>query len=270
MSANYKVFKSAMGVQWLKAGWEIFKTQPMTFMMMHIFIIAVALIPLVLPPLQLLAAFAAPFLTAGFYMAVVSKQQNKEIYLASILAAFSAKGRRLHLFRLGLYQLGVVILISFIAGTLFADTLAVIESASPNLPPEQLLSQILASIAMSDVLLVVIAYTLNMMAFAYALPLVFFKGETRIVTALIQSLKVCFANMAPLGVYGLLIGLLIALAIPLSMVPLLVIMPIAYISFFVSFQAIFTHHEDSDGGKPQSAQNDATPSVHGETGRFDA
>ncbi|MBD1584024.1 BPSS1780 family membrane protein [Pseudoalteromonas sp. S16_S37] len=265
MSAKFRVFKAAMGVQWLKAGWEIFKTQPMTFIVMHLFMIAVALLPLAMPPLQLLAAFSAPFLTAGFYLAVLSKQQGKTISLASILAAFSAKGRRLHLFRLGLYQLGVVILLTWGAGILFEEALTIMENASPQQSPEQLISAILASISMTDVLLFVVAHSLNMMAFAYALPLVFFRGEKRIVTALVHSLQVFFVNMAPLGVYSLLIGILIAASIPLSMVPLLVIMPIAYISFFVSFQAIFMPFEVNPNEPEKSYSNTSSDS-----GRFDA
>ncbi|BBN80740.1 hypothetical protein PA25_07250 [Pseudoalteromonas sp. A25] len=265
MSAKFRVFKAAMGVQWLKAGWEIFKTQPMTFIVMHIFMIAVALLPLAMPPLQLVAAFSAPFLTAGFYLAVLSKQQGKVISLASILAAFSAKGRRLHLFRLGLYQLGVVILLTWGAGLMFEEALSIMESATPQQSPEQLISAIMASISLADVMLFVVAHSLNMMAFAYALPLVFFKGETKIIKALMQSLKVFFVNMAPLGVYSLLIGILIAAAVPLSMVPLLIIMPIAYISFFVSFQAIFMPQEQQSDETSQSAT-----STSGDTGRFDA
>ncbi|CAH9054104.1 hypothetical protein PSECIP111951_00960 [Pseudoalteromonas holothuriae] len=265
MSAKFRVFKAAMGVQWLKAGWEIFKTQPMTFIIMHVFMIAVALIPLAMPPLQLFAAFAAPFLTAGFYLAVLSKQQGKVISLASILAAFSAKGRRLNLFRLGLYQLGVVIVLTWAAGLLFEDALNIMVNATPEQSPEHLISAILANISMADVMLFVIAHSINMMAFAYALPIVFFKGEKRIFKALGQSLQIFFVNMAPLGVYSLLIGLLIAAAVPLSMVPLLVIMPIAYISFFVSFQAIFMPTERQPNDEVQSDTN-----TSGQNGRFDA
>jgi hypothetical protein len=61
MSSKINVFSASAGLQWLKQGWNIFKTQPMTFMFMYIFMIVVALIPLVLPPLQLVAAFTAPF-----------------------------------------------------------------------------------------------------------------------------------------------------------------------------------------------------------------
>ncbi|WP_105167611.1 BPSS1780 family membrane protein [Pseudoalteromonas sp. T1lg23B] len=265
MSVKFKVFKAAMGVQWLKAGWEIFKMQPMTFIMMYVFMVVVALSPLVAPPLQLLAAFAAPFLTAGFYMAVLSKQRGQTISLASILGAFSAKGRRLHLFRLGLYQLGVVILLTWGAGIYFEEALNIMHNASAEQSHELLLSNMLATISMTDVVLFFIAHSINIMAFAYALPIVFFQGETRILKALGLSLKVFYSNMASLGVYGLLIAFLMLATIPLSMIPLLVVMPIAYISFFVSYQDIFIEQQNSPDGKAQDVKNQPEDS-----GRFDA
>jgi uncharacterized membrane protein len=265
MSANFKVFKAAMGVQWLKAGWEIFKTQPFTFIFMHIFMVVVALIPLVMPPLQLLAAFAAPFLTAGFYLAVLSKQQGQVISLASILAAFSAKGRRLNLFRLGLYQLGVVILLTWGAGILFEEAFTIMQNATPEQSPELLLEAIFASISFTDLAIFIVAHSLNIMAFAFALPIVFFQGETRILKALKQSLQVFFVNMAPLSVYSLLIMMLMIASIPLSILPLLVIMPIAYISFFVSYQAIFMPSQPKESESETQAEQTQTSS-----GRFDA
>lgn len=239
MSSEFRVFKAAMGVQWFKAGWIIFKTQPMTFVFMYLFIVIVALLPLIAPPLQLLAAFASPFLTAGMYMAILSKQQGKVISLADILAPFSAKGRRLHLFRLGLYQMGVMILLTLLAEGLFSEAFAVMQDASAAQKPDELLPVLLATLSMSDIALFAMAHCLNLMAFAYALPLVFFKGETRIFRAIKQSLMVFYKNMAPLGVYSLVISVLIFASMPLSMIPLIVIIPISYISFFVSFQAIF-------------------------------
>ena len=268
MSPEFKVFKAAMGIQWLKAGWVIFKTQPMTFVFMYLFIVISALIPLVAPPLQILVAFASPFLTAGMYMAVLSKQQGKRISLADILAPFSAKGRRLNLFRLGLYQMGVIILLTLLADLLFSDAFAIMQEATPNQQPDELLNAVLASLSMSDIMLFAIAHCVNLMAFAYALPLVFFKGETRIFKAIMQSLTVFQKNMAPLGLYGLMIALLIIASIPLSMIPLLVIIPLSYISFFVSFQAIFMADET-----PSKAQNIVTQdgtSEDNNTGRFDA
>lgn len=265
MSSPIKVFNANTGVQWLKAGWQIFKSQPMTFMFMYIFMVIVALIPLVMPPIQLFAAFAAPFLTAGFYMAVIARQQGKIISLADILKPFSAKGRRLNLFRLGLYQMGVVILLTLLADVLFSDAFAMMQQATNEQVNEALLSQVLSTISVADVGLFMIAHAFNLMAFAFALPLVFFKGEKRIFHAMMQSLNVFKVNMAPLGIFSLVIGLAMLAAMPLSFVPLLFIMPIAYVSFFIAYQEIFSAEEDGTEAPAEPAVQ--TPE---NTGRFDA
>lgn len=268
MSSKINVFSASAGLQWLKQGWNIFKTQPMTFMFMYIFMIVVALVPLVLPPLQLVAAFTAPFLTIGFYLAVISKQQGKTISLADILKPFSIKGRRLNLFRLGLYQMGAVILLTLLADSLFSETFALMQQATENHNHEQLLAEVMNTLSIGNIGIFLLAHAVNLMAFAFALPLVFFKGENRIFKALGQSLKVFQTNMAPLTVFSLVIGVLILAAMPLSFVPLLVIMPVAYIGFFCSYQAIFPADDISDNngqGEKQTSQSSAI-----NTGRFDA
>ncbi len=95
MSTQLRIFKADAGLKWLKAGWLIFKTQPATFIFMHLFIGIVGLLSLFLPLLQVVAALATPFLTAGFYQAVLSKQQGGKIMLADILKPFTAKGKSL-------------------------------------------------------------------------------------------------------------------------------------------------------------------------------
>jgi uncharacterized membrane protein len=268
MSSKINVFSASAGLQWLKQGWNIFKTQPMTFMFMYIFMIVVALIPLVLPPLQLVAAFTAPFLTIGFYLAVISKQQGKTISLADILKPFSIKGRRLNLFRLGLYQMGAVILLTLLADSLFSETFTLMQQATENHNHEQLLAEVMNTLSIGNIGLFLLAHAVNLMAFAFALPLVFFKGENRILKALGQSLKVFQTNMAPLTVFSLVIGVLMLAAMPLSFVPLLVIMPVAYIGFFCSYQAIFPADDISDNNGQGEKQASQSSEIN--TGRFDA
>lgn len=125
MSIELRVFKADAGLKWFKAGWLIFKTQPLTFIFMHLFIGIIGLISLFLPLLQIVAALATPFLTAGFYQAVITKQQGGKIMLADILKPFSNKGNRVGLLRLGLYQMAAGVLMALLANVLFADAVAI-------------------------------------------------------------------------------------------------------------------------------------------------
>ena len=101
------------------------------------------------------------------------------------------------------------------------------------------------------------------MAFAYVVPIVFFQGEKRIFHSMKLSLGAFYHNMAPLSIYGLIIAALLVAALPLSMIPAIIIMPVAMISFFVSFQAMFMPIKKEE--VEQGQQNEQSSS-----GRFDA
>ena len=89
MSIEVRIFKADAGVKWFKAGWEIFKLQPFTFILMHLLIGVIGFLSLVLPLLQVVGAFVAPFLMAGFYQAVLTKQQGGTISQADIFKPFT-------------------------------------------------------------------------------------------------------------------------------------------------------------------------------------
>ena len=252
MSTQLRIFKADAALKWFKAGWLIFKTQPLTFIFMHLFIGIVGLLSLFLPLLQIVAALATPFLTAGFYQAVLTKQQGGKIMLADILKPFSAKGN----------QMGAGILIALLANGLFADAMAVM--TQPDLDPNTAISQMLESISFANVALFLIALSIYFTSFAYAVPLVYFNKEQRILNALKSSFMVFYYNILPLSVYGIICALLIVVSMFLSLLPLLILMPICYISFFVSYQAIFmpvVPPSDDSNIKPLSSE---------QSGRFDA
>ncbi|KTF16085.1 BPSS1780 family membrane protein [Pseudoalteromonas sp. H105] len=262
MSIELRVFKADAGVKWFKAGWLIFKTQPLTFIFMHLFIGIVGLLSLFLPFLQIIAALATPFLTAGFYQAVLTKQQGGKIMLADILKPFSAKGNRLGLLRLALYQMAAGVLMALLANGLFAEAVAIM--SDPNVDPNIALQQVIDSISMANMALFLIAISFYLTAFAYAVPLVYFNQQKRIFEVLKSSLMVFYHNVAALSVYGAICAVFMVISAFLTFIPLLVLMPICYISFFVSYQAIFMPVV------PPAQSEPTEPEQHNDTGRFDA
>jgi uncharacterized membrane protein len=94
--------------------------------------------------------------------------------------------------------------------------------------------------------------------------LVYFQKQSNMFAVLKTSFMVFYKNMAPLSVYGLICAVLMVICIPLSFIPLLVLMPICYISFFVSFQAIFMPVV------PKSDDQANAPESPSQSGRFDA
>lgn len=257
MAIELKVFKAQSGLEWFKAAWKIFKSQPGTFIFMHIFIILVGVIPFVIPLLQIPAALAAPFLIAGFYRAVLAKLQGQKIMLSDILKPFSEKGARLGLFRLGLYQMAAGILLALASNFLFEDALLLLQENAQN--PELVVEQFIAAIQPANVIIFISLIAVYMMAFAFAVPLVYFKKKQAIFEVIKASLMSFWHNFAALGVFGGILSILILISSLLSLIPLLIVMPISYIAFFIAYQAIFQLDEDS---KAQS--NDEPPSSHGQ------
>ena len=263
MSTQLRIFKADAGLKWFKAGWLIFKTQPLTFIFMYLFIAIVSLISLFLPSvLQVALALISPFLTAGFYQAVLTKQQGGNIMLVDILKPFSAKGNRLGLLRLALYQMGAGILLALLLSALFAEAMAVM--AQPGVDPNVAINQMVEHISMINVVVFLIAMSIYLTSFAYAVPLVYFNKEQRILNALKSSFIVFYHNILPLGIYCLICALLMVISAFLSFLPLLILMPICYISFFVSYQAIFMPIV------PPSDDSNVKPLSDVTTGRFDA
>ncbi|WP_372763419.1 hypothetical protein, partial [Pseudoalteromonas sp.] len=182
--------------------------------------------------------------------------------LADILKPITNKGNRLGLLRLALYQMGAGILMALLANGLFADAIAVM--AQPNVDPNVAVNQVIDSISLANVLLFLIALSVYLTAFAYAVPLVYFNKETRIFNALKNSFMVFYYNILPLSVYAIICAVFIVLSMFLSFLPLLVLMPICYISFFVSYQAIFMPLV------PPSDDSNTKPLSNEPSGRFDA
>ena len=182
--------------------------------------------------------------------------------LADILKPFTAKGNRMGLLRLALYQMAAGVLMALLAAGLFAEAVEIM--SNPNVDPNIALQQVIDSISMANVALFLIALSVYLTAFSYAVPLVYFNQQKRIFEVLKSSLMVFYHNMAPLSVYGAITAGLMMLSMFLSFLPLLVLMPICYISFFVSYQAIFMPIV------PPAEAEPVAPQHNDQSGRFDA
>ncbi|GAP75466.1 hypothetical protein FIU82_11670 [Pseudoalteromonas sp. THAF3] len=266
MAIEIRVHSAKAGGRWIKQGLDIFAKQPFTFMFMYLLIAVLGLVGLVVPLLKIPAALATPFLMAGFYQSALARQQGKNVAFADIIDVFSQKGRRMGLFRVGLYQMGAGILLGLLASVLFADMAAVV--SDPNMNPEQALQLLAQSLSFPSLALFLVITSIYLCAFAFAIPLVFFGGHTSMWAVMKASLMAFYHNAAAMTVYGLIMGVLMLLCAVLSFIPLLVLMPICYISLLVAFQAIFA---------PQLGEQDAPTAQHvnaisdtTDNGRFDA
>ncbi|MFY8273014.1 BPSS1780 family membrane protein [Pseudoalteromonas sp. SSDWG2] len=271
MSIEIRVHKASAGARWFKAGLDIFQLQPFTFIFMYLFIGVFGLIGALAPMLNIPVALATPFLMAGLFNAALRRQQGHKVAFADVISVFSQKGRRMGVFRVGIYQLGAGLLLSMVANVLFADTIAIM--TQPDINPETAMAELAQSFSLSSLVLFLVLCSIYLCAFAFAVPLVYFAGYRSIFTVLKASLMAFYHNMWAMTVFGLIGGGLILVSAILSFIPLLVVLPICYISLLVAFEAIFMPNLQSDNvtqqgdNAPQRASEQHTQS---QDGRFDA
>ena len=135
-------------------------------------------------------------------------------------------------------------------------------------PSAELTQQIiikLSQLSLPAVFGLVLLKTLVTMAFAYALPLLFFVPSMGILQAIQLSLQAFYRHVVPMTVYGLCLFGLFLLSAPLSFIPLIVIMPLISISFFISFQDIFAHLL-----KDEASETSAQETTDTDSGTFSA
>jgi len=104
-----------------------------------------------------------------------------------------------------------------------------------------------------EVLAIVVLYSLNLMLFAYAVPIIYFLRENRLWPVLQSSLLACWRNTLPLLLFVLMImGILVLVSVVISLLSsivsfatvlflpaMFVLMPILTIAFFLSFSEFF-------------------------------
>lgn len=262
MAIEIRKYSASFGAKWFKAGAQLFMTKPFTFSMMYLFIAILGLVSFLTPLLQIPVALAAPFLFAGFYAAALKRQQGQNIALADILNGFSNKERRISLFRLAIYQMGAGVLLSLASSALFADIIAVLNDA--NMDVETAQQQLAELFNPMSALIFFLLYSLYLAAFAFAVPLVYFGGHQRIMSVLKASLAAFFTNFGAMAIFGAIITVLMVLSALLSFIPLLLVLPIWYISLFIAFQAMFMPNLATLSNEPQQVDKPA------DDGRFDA
>lgn len=219
--------KATAAIDWLKQAWDIFKQYPFVFIQMILLTLVLSFLVALNSITLILGVLASPFLTAGFYKAVVGVQQQQTIGIDWLFKPFSEVACR-----------RILILIAALNFLISA-------------PLVQFREQIFAALKLAQetgiqdpaitwqLLLLIIGLLLSSMLFAYAVAIAYFLKEQRISMILQASFIACWRNMAALALFGLLSLGLIVLTIPTMLLGLVVVVPLLHIAFFLSFNELF-------------------------------
>lgn len=245
MSNQIRRFNAVAGLNWLLAAWHLFKQNPGVFILMYLFIMVVSVIAGVVPMLAIPITLLITFFTAGYYNAMLKCQQGQKIDIDELFKPIMEKGNRIALFRLGIYQILGATLLMFLSSFLFTEMqepfqnlLKAMEVQNIDLQAKYQ-AELIEAFRFSDLVLYLFGFAIYSMLFAYSIPLVFFKQSQGILDALKQSFRAFGVNAMPLTVFGLVAAVLMVISTFLFLLPLVVLLPILYIGFFISFQDMF-------------------------------
>jgi uncharacterized membrane protein len=231
-----RIVPASHGWLWIKQAFGLFRQSPLIWITLSISVILIGATLGMIPFLgSVLFQLIAPGLTAGLLLGCRAQQQGEELEIAHLFAGFKSHGAQLVTVG-GIYLTGMLIIAAIVgmiggepliraltAGHPSADTVATTGMAGMNMMP------VLVGLALLIPLL---------MAYWFAPALVVF-GNMRPVDALKTSLAASLNNVTAFLIYGLSIFLLFILATLPIMLGFLIMIPIAFISYYTAFEDVF-------------------------------
>jgi len=232
------------GMEWISASWQLFAKSPMMWILMivlyAIFYLALAFVPFVG---SLAGYLLYGIILAGWLAAAQAVANDKKLEIDYLFSGF--KTRTNPLFIIGAIYTGgsIAILIVLVVMAIFiALAMGASGAISALMSGDTSELATFAPAAIITFLFIVLLglalLTPLFMALWFAPALVYFHNEEP-VQALKTSFFACLKNLLPFTIYGIvMILLMIVAAIPL-MLGFLVVGPIALISMYTSYRAVF-------------------------------
>lgn len=208
------------GIGWISQAWQLFKRHYAVLISMVMFMAGLSLAANISPILLIVLLLANPFLTAGFYRAIVQLQKEQQVRFSDLFIVFSqAQYRRVFL------RLASANVLMNIPLTLLATELV-----------EQMKQGQIEPMLMFGTVAMV---SLIFMLFAYAVAIAYFLNEQRLLVILNASLTACWRNVAALSLFGLLAVALGMFGVVTFFIGFVVVLPVLQVAFFLSFSSIF-------------------------------
>lgn len=221
-----KLTNSTIGSDWLKAGWEIFKSNPWIWLgIIIVMAIMLGLLNRFGIVGQLAASIITPVFAGGVFLTLDKNNRGEPIEFMGLFSAFKTDNEKIQLLILG--AIGIAVL--------FINVL-VWKWFGPRHSTYNLLSiSTYLSFAMILSMLISVIWA---MALSFSVPLIVLH-KLDVITALKTSLKAALANIVPMLVYFLMIfALMVVAIIPLGL-GMLIVMPVVFCANYAVFKSIF-------------------------------
>ena len=226
---------AGQGAGWFKCGWDLFKQDFGTWLIMFLLFIALSivlsLIPFIGSPALMIIS---PALLGGFMYAAAEMDKGNSINIGHLFEGFREKDRMYKLLKLGAIYLLAQFLIMAVMVSLVGGNAMTSASETGEFDPQTMMTSGMAF----SMLFVFLIGAIIMFGFIYATPLVMLDNSPPL-DAIKASYSAGFKNMLPLLVFGLVYILLaIVAAIPFFLGFLLLI-PVSMLALYCSYKSIF-------------------------------
>ncbi|SEA76554.1 hypothetical protein [Alkalimonas amylolytica] len=225
---------------WVKQAWQLFQKAPWLWIQLLSFVLLLNLLGSMNPVLFMVTLFLNPFITAGLYSVIMAVQRGETASFGRLFQPLNESQFRPLFLQLAALNLLLAIPLSLLG-----------EHLTQQLAAEQL--------DFSLVMLFVFCTAMVWMMFSYAVAILYFLPEKRLLPALMGSLVACWRNLLPLLLFGVIALALCLATVPTMLLGMILVLPLLSIAFFISFQDIF----DVDPGQagPSDPQNRPDPDV---------
>lgn len=230
------------GWLWIKQAFGLYKLSPFIWIALTVTLLLIGALLGMIPLIgSLIFQLIAPAFTAGLILGCHAQKQGEALEISHLFAGFKSHGAQLITVG-GIYLTGMLIIAAIVSLTGGASFIHILTEGHPD--AQSIAASNMANMSLLPILLGLTLLLPLLMAYWFAPALVVF-GNMSAVAAMKTSLAASLRNYAPFLVYGLAIfGLFILASLPV-LLGFLVMVPLAFISYYTSYQDIFGETEIS-------------------------
>jgi uncharacterized membrane protein len=222
------------GLQWIAAGWQIFRRNPLVWITLTVTLILIWLVLLSIPKLgPLLFNLLFPVFFAGLMLGCRAQEQGKKLEIGYLFAGFRENAAALVTVG-GIYLVGMLIVLAIVFGS---------SEGLPKMPakpsPDDVAALQTALKKMTGPILSGMALYVPLMMLTWFAPLLIVFRKMNALPALKASFIACMQNLGAFTLYGVVIVILwIAATLPVF-VGLVIVLPVIFGSIYASYVDIF-------------------------------
>lgn len=228
------------GLQWIAAGWQIFRRSPLVWVTLTISLILIWLVLLSIPKLgPLLFNLLFPVFFAGLMLGCRALEQGKKLDIGYLFAGFRENASALVTVG-GIYLVGMLIVLAVIFGS---------SGGLPKLPakpsPEDVAALQTVLKKMTGPILSGMALYIPLMMLTWFAPLLIIFRKMSAFAALKASFTACMQNLGAFTLYGtIVVALWIAATLPV-LIGLVIVLPVIFGSIYASYMDIFERKNEA-------------------------